>query len=126
MERCDPQTCDGGVFAPLKNDLIATRATEFETDCEILWVRVDIAGSKTLHIGAFYRPNISDNTALPELQSSLSRIPQNHLVVLGGDFNLPDIDWNMGSVKPGSRYTGHHEKLLEIIDDTGLTQHVND
>ena len=126
VERRDRQTRDGGVFIAVRNDLVSTREMEYETDCELLWVKVDIVGSKTLHIGAFYRPNISDDTSLPELQKSISRIPSSHNIVLGGDLNLPDIDWHSCAVKTGSKFTSHHELLLDISASAGLTQHVTD
>ena len=29
--------------------------TDLDTDCEILWVQIDLIGTKSLHIGSFYR-----------------------------------------------------------------------
>ena len=65
-------------------------------DCELVWAKVKVQGSSDLYIESFYRP--PDKTAaeyLQHLQSTLSRIPTNkgaHLW-LGGDFKLPDINW---------------------------------
>ena len=82
--------------------------------------------SKTLHIGAYYRPDISDSTSLPELQVSISRIPTSHNIFLGGDLNLPGIDWNSCTVKPSFRFPSHHELLLDISESAGLSQHVTE
>ena len=64
-------------------------------DCELVWAKVKIQGSKDLYIGSFYKPpNKQKPDYLQQLQKYLSRIPtQNgaHLW-LGGDFNLADID----------------------------------
>ena len=126
VERRDRPTKGRSVFIAVRTDMIVTRELEFETDCELMWVKVDIAGSKTLHIGAYYRPNISDATSLPELQKSLSRIPTGHNIVLGGDLNLPDIDWHSCSVKTGTKHPGHHELLLDISVNAGLSQQVTE
>ena len=50
----------GGVFIASKRDLIMDRTPELETDCEILWCKMELQGSKTLHVGAYYRPHESD------------------------------------------------------------------
>ena len=51
------------------------------------------------------------NASLQRLQSSNSNI------WLGGDFNLPGIDWDLGITKHDSRF-----KNLELLNDHGLTQ----
>ena len=79
-----------------------------------------------MHIGAFYRPDVSDRTSLGELATSLSRLPTAHSVVLGGDFNLPGCDWSSGQVKNGCKFPEHHTKLFDLVEDWGLTQHVTD
>ena len=56
------------------NDLISSVVTDVDTDCEILWVQIDLIGTKSLHIGSFYRPPNSDMTALDNLNLSLERL----------------------------------------------------
>ena len=45
---------------------------------------------------------------------------------LGGDFNLPDIDWDILSPKPGGTAPGLSKLLLEISNDFGLEQIVRE
>ena len=47
---------------------------DLDTDCEILWVQIDLIGTKSLHIGSFYRPPNTDMTALDNLNLSLERL----------------------------------------------------
>ena len=54
----------GGVFILAEKELTITREEELETDCELLWCRVEIQESKSLHIAAYYRPNEKMNTVL--------------------------------------------------------------
>ena len=103
-----------------------TREAELETNCELVWCKINIKGSKTLHVGAFYRPDISDSVSLGELASSLSRVPTNHSIVLGGDFNLPGCDWQTCQIKPGTQYQDHHTELFDMTHDFVLTQHITD
>ena len=42
-----------------------------------------------------------------------------------GDFNLPNIDWGNHAIKPNSGYsTIAANKLLTIMEEHGVTQHV--
>ena len=43
-------------------------------------------------------------------------------VILAGDLNCPDIDWESLSVKPGCKIVGVSEKLIEVSTKHGLTQ----
>ena len=100
IERRDrPNDPHGGVFIASKKELLATRETELETNCEILWCKFNMAGSKTLHVAAYYRPHENDEESLTELQRSLSKLDHMHMAVIGGDFNLPGWDWNTRQVK---------------------------
>ena len=45
---------------------------------------------------------------------------------LGGDFNLPDIDWDTLSPKPGATAPGLSKIHLEISNDFGLKQIVRE
>ena len=47
--------------------------------------------------------------------------------MLGGDFNLPDIDWEEGSVKSNPQYTAAiNWKMIDIANDFNLTQIVSE
>ena len=126
VERDDRQERNGGCFVASKKDFLMQRETELENNCELVWCKIEIKGSKILRVGSFYRPDISDKTSLGELATSLMCIPTAHPVLLGGDFNLPDCDWVTGLVKSHSKYPDYHQKLFDITDDYGLTQHITE
>ena len=50
----------GGVFVLVHEHFICTEQTEFQTDCELLWVRLQVTGSHPLYIGAYYKPKEDD------------------------------------------------------------------
>ncbi|XP_072020399.1 uncharacterized protein [Amphiura filiformis] len=96
-----------------------------DTDCEIIWVQIQLAGCKNILIGAFYRPpNPADPNILEKLRSSLARIniSQGTTVCLGGDFNLGGIDWESNSVPTGVRDVALCELLLDIKNQFNLEQ----
>ena len=100
VERRDrPNDPHGGVFIPVKKDLVLVRESNLETECELLWCNIHITGCKTLHIGAYYRPHVGDENSLQELDKSLSVINPAHDILLGGDFNFPGWDWKNKTLK---------------------------
>ena len=46
----------GGVFIAFKRDLLCTETPELDTNCEIVWCKMNIFGCRTLYLGSFYRP----------------------------------------------------------------------
>ena len=56
-------------------------------------------------------------------EQSLQRLRNSNSVVwLGGDFSLPNIDWEDNAVKPDTQLVGLGNSLLDICSDMGLTQ----
>ena len=116
----------GGVLIAIKNYLIGTHRKELDTNCEIIWVTIKIQGSKDITIGAFYRSPQSGNTNdyMNELRESINKIKRsdNEQIWLAGDFNLPDIDWDLLGTKPSGAAPGLSIQLIEIANDFGLEQ----
>ena len=76
MFRRDRSFRGGGVLILVSKRYIVHREDQFETECEILWVKIEIKGPKPLHIAAFYRPHKSDGASLDQLQISRERVGQ--------------------------------------------------
>ena len=92
-----------------------TLLPDLETNCEILWA------SKSLTLGCFYRPPDFKISTSEELVESLNLMPKN-AIVLGGDFNLPGIDWDNGVVNPKAASKSQCELLLSSLDTHALAQ----
>ena len=96
-----------------------------DKNCELLWTKIKVRGSKDICVGSFYRPsNNADAEYLGTLESYLARIPTHngaHLW-LDGDFNLPDIDWTNENIKTKSFHTLECHQLLEISKNSMLDQ----
>ncbi len=46
----------------------------------------------------------------------------NKVIMLGGDFNLPDIDWTIPTIKNQCTTPAIHNQLLNTLADHSLTQ----
>ena len=55
-----PDIRGGGTFVLVKDDIMAVRQQELETDCELTWTKFDIAGCKSVYVASFYRPHEND------------------------------------------------------------------
>ncbi len=94
----------GGVLIATKPGLVATPAFDIDVDAEILWIKLQIQGCRTLFIGSFYRPPISNLEYLQSLDDSLSKINPSKNIWLAGDFNL----------LTSLTFTGRHTPLWTI------------
>ena len=98
MIRRDRTTSKGGGVLILTSDkYMSSEPSELNkhNDTEMVWIQLQITGSKKLYICALYRPPSNSDTAyLDGLNEALTHIaetsPSAHIWV-AGDFNLPNI-----------------------------------
>ena len=82
--------------------------------------------------GSFYRQPISPIETIEQLEVSMNNLKElNGLnskhVILGGDFNLPDVNWTNGSIRSNPQYANEiSEKMLGIMDEFNLKQVVQE
>ena len=104
---------------------------ELDTECEIVWCRLNIIGCRTLYLGSFYRPLNRkpeiEKEYLEAFNQSLTRIMSNKNahVLVGGDFNCGNIEWSTMQVPVGVPNRRVQNQLLEIAQDHCLSQVVN-
>ncbi|XP_053389732.1 uncharacterized protein LOC128552710 [Mercenaria mercenaria] len=125
--RRDRQTGNqgGGVFILVSNTYESEEPSEIslQDDCEVVWCKVKIRGSQHLYIGSFYKPPSQTNPDyLDHLDRALGRIPRGAHTWLGGDFNLPDIDWLNECPKTSSTNTKQCQQLIDVTRDHFLEQ----
>ena len=128
--RKDRNRFGGGIFQAIKSDLICVEEFDFAVDdCEIIWTSLKLANCKTLFLSSYYRPPNSSSDSLDHLSESIrqvfAKVPNHPNIIIGGDFNLGDIDWDTPVPTPNNPSTAsRHQKFLQIIDDYSLSQHV--
>ena len=97
----------------------------YHTNFENLWVQLNLAGSKSVLIGAYYKPHESDQASFEELIKSLTLVNQtNSTVWLLGDFNLPKIDWENLKPLPDCGHPTFYRECIEALNDCLLEQTV--
>ena len=121
--RKDRGSLGGGVFILTKEDLVTTELTEASNmnDGEIIWAKVKTR-AKDLFVGSFYMPH-REMKHLDNLDASLAKINEKpgRNILLCGDFNCPDIDWDTHFV-PGAPDRKVQQKLVEVAEQFGLHQ----
>ena len=122
----------GGVMLLIKSCYASTEVTPEDTDrtCELIWVEVEMRDQKKLLVSSFYRrPGDRSVDHLESLHSSLSRVQSryrspNQPIIMGGDYNLPDICWDKICVKGDSSQKSLHEYFLSFMHEFSLSQFV--
>ena len=73
---------------------------------------------KNIYAGSFCRPPNHRTEDLKQLEKSLETIKEiiknnpNNTIILEGDFNARDINWENSRVDPSSKQKSLHNKLL--------------
>ena len=123
--RKDRKRGGGGVFIAVREGIVAEHLTEFDSNCEISWVKVQLQNNNYMIIGVYYRPPNATIDSLYELYNSISKIKEKYpraKIFLGGDFNLPGIDWESNSHIPLKQKKAECEYLLKTAADFHLEQ----
>lgn len=128
LYRQDRQSKGGGVLIAVNNKLLSSPVPELQTDCEITWAKLEVAGQRDLYLCSYYNPKTSNTKSLEELEKSLNMASKinNAFIIVGGDFNFPGWNWKQKILKPGTTNTDLHYKFGEILDNNGLTQVVEE
>ena len=125
--RKDRNLHGGGVLVAVNSDYLCSPLTELQTDCEIVWCKLELAGQKAMYIASYYNPKTSNEQGYLELEKSLERASStNAVLIICGDFNLPGWDWKEKTLKPGTSHAGLHYRFGDILDDNGLQQLVEE
>ena len=120
----------GGVVILVKDDIIASEQKQFQTDCEILWIKIELVGTRHLHIAAYYRPKENDAYSADEFRRSLEMVSKEKgdIWVLG-DLNYPKLDWDKDDVpyiKAGCAHTKLYDSFIETMSDFNFSQMVRE
>jgi hypothetical protein len=99
----------GGVLLAINKNFISDEVEELHpgNDCEIIWAKLEIKGSKTLYmyISSFYNPKTSDEKSLKFFDISVRRASQikNAALFTGG--NLGCVSLLRRPTTPTARYS---------------------
>jgi hypothetical protein len=89
-------------------------------DIELLWVRLYIGGI-VLIVGVYYHPNVTLTSDVDFLREELGKIRllfPTATTLLVGDFNLPDINWELQT----SPHSYRQDEYLALFSEFNLSQ----
>ena len=111
------------MFIFVHESLTSIEIDNNNSNCEVIWAEVQTQG-KPITIGASYRSPSAKESSLSDLACSIQGIKnkQNKHIVLGGDINLPHINWKKKLIKAGSNQHIQHQQLLDMEQELGLEQ----
>ena len=108
----------------VRNSLICTEQAQFRTNCEMVWVKLEVTGVHPLYICAYYKPSEEDQDSMMELRRSVEMVKRQTSETKGniwvlGDFNLPNLTWTdrSPSLKPDSSLTKTYDIFLDLLND---------
>ena len=117
----------GGVSIAFKNYLALIEQPSLSGEVEMIWAKSQV-DNRVTYLYFFYRPPNTDTGPLLHLRESLLKITQIHQsanIILGGDFNYPDILWDdgIGRINTNLAYGNEINTLfLELLNDFGMEQ----
>ena len=112
----------GGVAIIHKNDLKVTKEYESKKT-EMIAAKVECQGRRPVIIAAAYRPPDSSLQYMKDLCDDIKHLEAkhpNHAIWIGGDFNLPDIDWDQAEVVSSQYLQDISRSLLDTLSNTNM------
>ena len=122
--RKDRNIHGGGVFI-LVEESIPSSQVIVETPCEIVWVQLHTSTHRKVILGSFYNPPNSPANIWDELSLCVQQIQEQFpdaILLLGGDFNCPGIEWPTGSLTDSYLPVNVRESLIAFAQDFFLEQ----
>eukprot|EP00057_Strongylocentrotus_purpuratus_P027291 XP_011681765.1 PREDICTED: uncharacterized protein LOC589552 [Strongylocentrotus purpuratus] len=116
----------GGVLLAVRSDL-TYNTLQIQDEGEHVYIKLSFGKDVSLIVGALYRPPNSDTQYMDKICSTIEELSvQNRKAVLwiGGDFNLPDINWEDLSVGGHSNPASINNRFLDMIQNCNLQQMV--
>lgn len=126
--RADGVTARGGGVMIAVSNFLSCEEIPTSSDTKTIFVKIKLRNKKTLIIGSVYRPpNFSLDQSTKTIKEIYNIFDKNKRAVfsIGGDFNIPDIDWANQEVIGNQYQKEINQKFLEMSQDLGLQQLVN-
>ena len=104
----------------LVDESIPSSVIEVDSPCKIIWVHLHVQKTMDMTLGSFYTPPHSPETIWNDLSQCLSQLRHkfaNAVLLLGGDFNCPEIDWSTGLLVDSYISRTFRESLISFSYD---------
>jgi len=114
----------GGVLLAISKRITCEEQPDLKTDCNIVWAKLNVKGTKSIYVSAFYKPHENDEHSLNELWESMKKIPSDSITWILGDFNMPDFDWPQNTIKENCKFKTMYENFMDNLTHFNLDQMV--
>jgi len=127
LYRKDRKDGRGGVVVGVKKCLIS-RQIDLDTDTELVAAEIISSSGNPLIVASLYRPPLNGQQGTDyanNLTESISQLCAKYPkcpVWIGGDANLPDIDWSADSIVSNNYNQSINSNFLKCCHDNGLEQ----
>ena len=111
------------MFLCIHENISAIEQPNLVSDCECVWAKLSLKCAQDLYVGSFYMPH-RNIEGINELNHSLSKLNSNSPknILLGGDFNCQDIDWDTNVQHDQCTDRNVQESLIDLANDNSLSQ----
>ena len=116
-----------GVLIGVRSDFICDRI-DISSTTESVYISLALEKGRQLIVGALYRPPSSSVDYIDCMCNEIEQISTKYkkaTMWLGGDLNLPDINWSTQSIEGNSNSTAINRRFLNCIHQCGLEQMVD-
>ena len=70
--RNDRNLNGGGVLLAVRGNLISSPVPELQTDCEIIWCKLELVGHKAIYLTSYYNPKTSNEESYSQFEISMN------------------------------------------------------
>ena len=92
-----------------------------------IFTKITLDKNKTLIVGSVYRPPSSDHQYMEDLCSTIEHLKKrfkNAVIWIGGDFNLPDINWQSNTIDGNQNSTRVNNMMMDLAETCNMQQMV--
>ena len=118
----------GGVVIVTRNDLICEEIVNVNINTESIYCKIELQGNKSVVVGVVYRPPNSNTDYMRMVCEEMEEIRRKHrnaVLWIGGDFNLPDINWSTLDIQGNANANAINQSFIDMTSNIGLEQQVN-
>ena len=100
---------------------------QVDTNCGFQAIELQLKDQQNVKVCNFYRPSWTNDSYFEDFTIAMQQVDAKGKgnIWVGGDFNLPDIDWSDVKLLPGNVNVNLSNSLIDLMNDMALTQVVD-
>ena len=92
---------------------------ELDTDCELVWTKMNLKGNGNIYICTYYHRNVTEEESIRNFETSVTRASaiNNAILIIGGNMNFPGWNWKENTLKPNSTAPNLHTDFMDVLNN---------